>query len=294
MAIKAKDSKSKGSSAAKDGQDKKKKNESKAGEKDVVVLRADRLNEDKYERTKRIPFLDIDKIQNARILMVGCGAIGNEVAKNLVLAGFRNLSIIDMDYIVRSNLNRCLFFTDLDADKKRLKAEVIAEKIKQMDSEVKVEHYSKKIEDMPEDFIPSHNVVLGCLDNVGARLHLNAHSYYNKIPYIDAATLGLVGKVQVVIPPETSCLECGMNKTHMKIMEKRFSCTGTDITFFEQKMPAEITTTAIVSAIQVRETLKIVSGHGDKTIRNLFYYDGKRNVSDELEIDINPDCPHHY
>ena len=234
--------------------DKKSEKNGGKGKKDVgvVVLRADRLNEDKLERTKRIPFLDIDKIQKAKVLMVGVGAIGNEAAKNLILSGFRNITIIDMDYIVRSNLNRCLFFTDIDADKKRLKAEVVSEKMKLMESELKVEHYSKKIEDMPEDFIPSHDAVLGCLDNVGARLHLNAHSYYNKIPYIDAATLGLVGKVQVVIPPETSCLECGMNKTHMKIMEKRFSCTGADISFFEQKMAAEITTTAIVAAIQVR------------------------------------------
>jgi len=259
----------------------------------TVVLRADRLNEDKWDRTKRIEFLDIEKIQKAKVLMVGVGAIGNEVAKNLILEGFRHISIIDMDYIVRSNLNRCLFFTDLDADKKRLKAEVVAEKMMQMDPEVKVDFYTKKIEEMPEDFIPSHDVVLGCLDNVGARLHLNAHSYYNKIPYIDAATLGLVGKVQVVIPPETSCLECGMNKTHMKIMEKRFSCTGTDITFFEQKMAAEITTTAVVSAIQVREAAKLISGKQDKAIRNMFYYDGRTNVADELEIELNPDCPHH-
>jgi len=259
----------------------------------TVVLRADRLNEDKWDRTKRIEFLDIEKIQKAKVLMVGVGAIGNEVAKNLILEGFRHISIIDMDYIVRSNLNRCLFFTDLDADKKRLKAEVVAEKMMQMDPEVKVDFYTKKIEEMPEDFIPSHDVVLGCLDNVGARLHLNAHSYYNKIPYIDAATLGLVGKVQVVIPPETSCLECGMNKTHMKIMEKRFSCTGTDITFFEQKMAAEITTTAVVSAIQGREAAKLISGKQDKAIRNMFYYDGRTNVADELEIELNPDCPHH-
>ena len=66
-----------------------------------------------------------------------------------------------------------------------------------------------------------------------------------------------------------------------------------DIRFFEQKMAAEITTTAVVAAIHVRATAKIVSGHADKTIRNMFYYDGKRNVADELEIDLNPDCPHH-
>ncbi len=267
-------------------------NVSKSGS-ETLVLRADSLNEDKFERTKRIAWLDLEKIQKAKVLMVGVGAIGNEVAKNLILSGFRNISIIDMDYIVRSNLNRCLFFSDLDADKKRLKAEVVAEKMKLMDKDIKVDHFTSKIEDMPEEFIPSHDIVLGCLDNVGARLHINAHSYYNKIPYVDAATLGFVGKVQVVFPPETSCLECGMNKTHMKILEKRFSCTGTDITFFEQKMAAEITTTAIVSAIQVREAIKIISGHSDAIIHNLFYYDGKRNIADELEIDINPDCPHH-
>jgi molybdopterin/thiamine biosynthesis adenylyltransferase len=184
-------------------EEKKEKSKTEPKDQGPVVLRADRLNEDKWDRTKRMGFLDIEKIQNAKVLMVGCGAIGNEVAKNLILEGFRNITIIDMDYIVRSNLNRCLFFTDLDADKKRLKAEVISEKMMAMDPDVKVEHHSKKIEDMPEDFIPSHDVVLGCLDNVGARLHINAHCYYNKVPYIDGATLGLVGKVQVVYPPET-------------------------------------------------------------------------------------------
>jgi molybdopterin/thiamine biosynthesis adenylyltransferase len=131
------------------------------------------------------------------------------------------------------------------------------------------------------------------LDNIAARLHLNAHCYYNRIPYIDGATQGVIGKVQVILPPATSCLECGMNKTHMQVLEKRFSCTGAGLTFFEQKFAAEITTTSVVAAIQVREALKISSGKTDNILRNLFYYDGFNNISDELELDINPDCPHH-
>ena len=97
-----------------------------------VVLRADRLNEDRFERSKRMTWMDIEAIKKAKILMVGAGAIGNEVAKNLVLSGFHNITLIDMDYVVRSNLNRCLFFTDEHADKKVMKVDVVSEGMKRL------------------------------------------------------------------------------------------------------------------------------------------------------------------
>jgi hypothetical protein len=103
-----------------------------------------------------------------------------------------------------------------------------------------------------------------------------------------------VGKVHVVIPPDTSCIECGMNKTHNKIREMRLSCTGRDVTFFEQKIAADINTTSIVSAIQVQEVLKIIHKRWKNVIRNIFYFDGNRNVSEVLELQINPKCPHHF
>lgn len=261
--------------------------------KKKVVLTANRLNEDKFERSKRIGWLDFNKISKAKVLVVGAGALGNEVCKNLVLSGVRNLSIVDMDYIVKSNLNRCVLFCELDAEEKKLKADVVAEQLKKLDSNIKIKTYPQKIEELPEDFIPSHDVVFGCLDNIAARLHVNTHCYFNEIPFIDGGTLGMVGKVQVVLPPETPCIECGVNKTHMKVLQKRFSCIGKEITFFEDKLAAEITTTSVVSAIQVREALKILSGKKDMVIRNLFYYDANRNVSDVLELSINKECQNH-
>ncbi len=259
----------------------------------MEILRADMLKEDRFERTKRIPWIDLLKIEKAKVLIVGAGAIGNEVAKNLVLSGFKFISVVDMDHVERSNLNRCVFFSDLDADKERMKAEVVAEGMEALDESVKVNFHTKKIEDMSEEFIPSHDIVLGALDNVMTRLHINGVCYYNNIPYIDGATQGFTGKVQVVLPPNTPCLECTMNKTHMKILEKRFSCTGSDISYFEDKLAAEITTTAVISAVQVREALKIVCQKYDSVIKNIFYYDGLRNTSEIFEVDFNPMCPHH-
>ncbi len=259
----------------------------------MTTIRAGRLKEDRYERSKRIKWLNLDAIEQAHVLVVGAGAIGNEVCKNLVLSGYRNITIVDMDRIERSNLNRCLFFSDLDADKKRFKAEVVAHKLKALNEHITVSYHNDKIQKLPEDFIPSHSLVLGCLDNIAARLHVNAFCYHHNIPYIDGATEGFIGKVQVVLAPETPCLECTMNKTHMKVMNTRFSCTGRDVTFFEDKRAAEITTTSVVAAVQVREGLKSSCGGDGMLLGKIFYYNGTQNISDLFEIEINPTCPHH-
>ncbi|MFQ6061257.1 MAG: ThiF family adenylyltransferase [Thermoplasmata archaeon] len=251
------------------------------------------IDEDKYERSRRLGWFNLEKIQNAKVLVVGGGAIGNETIKNLVLSGFRRIMLVDMDRVVRSNLNRCIFFDEEDARRRRLKAEVIVEKAKRLDENLDIEYRSRRIQELSPSFIPSHDLVLGCLDNVAARLHLNAHCCRHGLPYIDAATDGFIGKVQVVLPPETPCLECAMNKTHVKIMEERFSCTGEGLVFHEPKLAAEITTTSVVSAVQTRETIKLVVGREAEIIRNLFYYDGIRNVSEILELDRNPECTHH-
>ncbi|MFQ5884488.1 MAG: ThiF family adenylyltransferase, partial [Thermoplasmata archaeon] len=237
----------------------------------VKTLRPGYLDEDKHERSKRLGWFDIEKIQDTKVLVVGCGAIGNESVKNLILAGFKKITIVDMDRVVRSNLNRCIFFDDEDAKRRRLKAKAIVEKARKLDKKVEIDCRTKMIQELPEDFIPSYDLVLGCLDNVAARLHLNAHCYRHGIPYVDAATQGFVGKVQVVLPQETPCLECGMNQTHVKIMEERFSCTGEDVIFHVPKLAAEITTTSVVSAIQTRESIKVVLGMEKELIRNVFY-----------------------
>jgi molybdopterin/thiamine biosynthesis adenylyltransferase len=244
----------------------------------MSTIRADRLKTDRFERARRIPWLNLESITKARALVVGAGAIGNEVCKNLVLSGYKNIDIVDMDRIERSNLNRCLFFTDSDAEEKKLKSDVVSEKLKLLSEDLNINSYSKKIQELPEDFLPSHDIVFGCLDNIAARLHVNAFCYHNKIPYIDGATDGFLGKVQVVIPPETPCLECTMNKTHMKVMEKRFSCTGREVTFFEDKLPAEITTTSIIASVQVREGLKVTCEKKDMLIKGIFYYNGEKNT----------------
>ncbi len=256
-------------------------------------LHAGDVDRDRHDRSKRFTWFNRDAVRDAAVLVVGAGALGNETCKDLILSGFRNISLVDMDHVVLSNLNRCVFFSDADAERRRYKADVIADKAAALDPGVDIEPHVNKIQELPEGFIARHDVVLGCLDNIESRLHVNAHAYHHGVPYIDGGTRGLVGKVQVVVPPETSCLECGMNVTHHRVKDVRYSCTGDDVTVFEPKMASDVNTTSIVSAVQVQETLKLVNGRHERLLENMFYFDGNRNVADVMKVPVDPGCPHH-
>jgi molybdopterin/thiamine biosynthesis adenylyltransferase len=250
-------------------------------------------DQDRWERSRRIGWLDLERVQQASFLVVGAGALGNEVVKDLVLAGARQLTLVDMDRVVRSNLNRCVFFREEDHLGKRFKTEAVAARARDLDPAVEVRTFEHRIEELPDEEWRKHQIVLGCLDNVGARLHANAHSYHQRVPYIDGGTNGFAGRVQVVVPPSTPCLQCGMNRSHYRILEKRHSCTGSEVTFVERKVPAEITTTALIAAVQVREALKLISRRPDAVLKHVLHYNGLRNSWNELELSIDPACPMH-
>lgn len=247
----------------------------------------------RYDRSERIPWLDLQAVFKSRVLMIGAGALGNEVAKNLALAGFRQITVVDMDHVVGSNLNRCLFFTSEDAQRKSAKAEAVCKGILRLSEDAEPKAINSRIEECSESLFSSSDVILGCLDNVNARLHANAYSYHAGRPYIDGGMEGFWGKVMVSKPPKGACLQCGMNRSHAKVAEMRFSCTGKYVVLHEPRVAAEITTTSVISAIMVREALKLVSGRKDMVLSNTLYYDGQKNTCEEMEVELNPACPVH-
>ncbi len=258
-----------------------------------VRLRTDSIDADRWERSRRIDWLDLDSIASARVLVVGAGALGNEAIKDLVLSGVRRVDVVDMDRVVRSNLNRCVFFREEDASGGELKAEVVARRAMELDPGAEVRPLVCRVEELPEDVWRSCDVVLGCLDNIAARLHVNSHACYFGKVYIDGGTRGTTGKVQVVSPPSTPCVQCAANRTHYRTLDMRHSCTGSDMTFFQPKFAAEITTTAIIAAMQVREALKILSGQGDRCLKHVALYDGLGGRWEEMELSLDPSCPNH-
>lgn len=251
------------------------------------MITTDFVDRDRFDRMRRIEWVDVDSIRGKRCLVVGAGALGNEVVKDMVLAGFRRITVVDMDHIVTSNLSRCLFFRDSDVRKVR-KADVVAARASELDPDAEITPVVSDIRDMEDwDF----DIVLGCLDNIQARMHVNAHSYYHGIPYIDGATDGMNGRVMVILPGGP-CLQCTMNRTHVEQMERRFTCTGNG-TAFVPKTASDITTTAVIAAMQVREAMKVASGRQDLCIKGVTYYNGTEGTMETLGVSIDPACMNH-
>ena len=212
-----------------------------------------------------------------------------------MLSGYSDLTLVDMDTVAPSNLNRCVMFTPEDAEKGAPKVEALARAaMRSMPfANARIRTVPSRVQELDDAFFKGFDMALGCLDNVEARLHVNSHCMKAGIPLIDGGTDGMRGKVQVVLPTDGPCIECTMNRSHMRVLEERYSCSGRDVTFFTPRLAAEITTTSIVAAMQVREALKVTHGLREAVARGIIYYDGMGNGCEVLDVERSPNCPNH-
>ncbi len=260
------------------------------------------IDADVFDRQKRVKGWDQKAVSSANVLVVGAGALGNEVVKNLVQIGVGKISVVDYDAIVHANLNRCVFFSKKNAERKDYKAGVLAERAGLLADGTQITPVFKKIEALPAEFYKQFDFAFGCLDNLGARLHLNANCY-GVLPLIDGGTSGFMGKVQAVFAP-SSCVECGMSKRDYDILWKKYSCTGDALDFLDPKMPALPTTTSAVAAIQVNEFLKMRLNADELNesdgaaaesglVGRYLFFNGLKSTVQVFEVAKRSDCPVH-
>src|SRR3954452_14550562 len=87
-------------------------------------------DEDRFDRFRLISWWEQAKLTRAKVLVIGAGALGNEIIKNLALLGIGNLFIADLDRIENSNLSRSILFRE--SDNGAFKAEVAARRAKEI------------------------------------------------------------------------------------------------------------------------------------------------------------------
>ena len=105
---------------------------------DFEILEEGSIDDDKYDRQKRIAGWDQSKITNASVMIIGAGATGNEVVKNLALTGIGKIILIDFDIIEKSNLNRCVLFNMADSIENKYKVDVVIEATKKLNPETEI------------------------------------------------------------------------------------------------------------------------------------------------------------
>jgi adenylyltransferase/sulfurtransferase len=115
-----------------------------------------------------------EMLAKAKVMVIGAGAIGNEVLKNLALLGLGHIWVVDYDTIEYSNLSRSILFREEDCKEERYKAEVIAERLEAIHPGIKVYPVVGDLrQDVGLGLIREMDVVIGCLDNLLARRELS-------------------------------------------------------------------------------------------------------------------------
>lgn len=249
-------------------------------------------DDDHYSRLRLIAWWRQERLTAAKVLVVGAGAIGNEVLKNLALMGVGHVYLVDFDDIERSNLTRSVLFRRKDCG--RGKAEVAAEAVQDLNPDTRVTAWrANVITEIGLGLFRDVNVVIGCLDNREARLWVNRQCWKVGTPWIDGAIQEINGVVKTFLPPNGACYECAMTENDYRLINLRYSCPLLrHDEMLAGKVPTAPTIASIIGGWQVQEALKIIH---DLPVESgvAHVYNGVSNQTYTTRYQFKDDCLSH-
>lgn len=247
---------------------------------------------DRYYNLRLIDWWDQEKLIQSSVMVVGCGALGNEVLKNLALVGVGKIFLVDFDEIDASNLTRSVLFRITDVGKQKVK--VAAERIKDLNPDVQtIACNADIITQVGAGVYRRMDVVIGCLDNREARLVVNRNCWQFGVPWVDGGLLIASGQLRAFIPPEGPCYECTMTEKDYQLIRQRYACTGIrreDMLL--GRVPTGTAIASIIGAMQAQEAIKLIHGISATSGEGITYNSMTRQFY-PLKYQRRADCPSH-
>lgn len=247
---------------------------------------------DRHANVRQIPWWDVEKLRASTVMVVGAGALGNEVLKNLAMVGVGRIVVIDHDRVEASNLTRSILFRRRDCG--RAKAEVAAESLRDIDPGLRVEPLVADVmTEVGWGWFRDCDLVIGCLDNREARLWVNRVCWQATRPWIDGAIQELNGVVKFFHPPQSACYECGMTDMDYRLLSLRQGCGSIPAADPGlRSIPTTPTIASIIGGLQAQEALKLLHGHAIDA-GSAMVFNGDANRFYRTNYALRPDCPSH-
>jgi molybdopterin/thiamine biosynthesis adenylyltransferase len=256
-----------------------------------MTLRLTDPEQDRYQRLRLIRWWDQEKLAKAKVLVVGAGALGNEVVKNLALLGLGNIFIADFDRIETTNLTRSVMFRREDVG--RWKAEVLAARAKELNPDCEASSICCDARyDLGLGFLKTMDLVLGCLDNREARYYMNRACYLLQKVFIDGGLDTLNGSVSIFQAPITACYECTLGPADRQELQKRISCLKSTEPEMKQHVPTAPTISSIVGGLQAQIAIRFLHGLSIPSGKRIGLY-GLSDVFFEIVLEKSEECGLH-
>jgi adenylyltransferase/sulfurtransferase len=220
-------------------------------------------------------------LSQARVAIVGCGALGSAQAELLARAGVGFLRLIDRDFVEWSNLQRQALYDERDAEAALPKAAAAAARLRAINSSIEIEAaVADLIPANADDLLADVNLILDGSDNFETRYLINDFSLSRNIPWIYGAAVGSYGVKMPILPGESCCLRCILPEPPAGAQE---TCETAGVL-------GPITTT--IAALQAADTLMILSGHREQLARRMTIVDvWSGEILQTPQPAANPDCP---
>jgi molybdopterin/thiamine biosynthesis adenylyltransferase/rhodanese-related sulfurtransferase len=236
-------------------------------------------NSTRYTRQIALPEigeLGQQKLQNARVLVIGAGGLGCPVLQNLAAAGVGCIGIVDGDIVEETNLHRQLLYTLKDCGKS--KAITAANVIKELNPNVEVKVFPEFFNTQNAfEIVSDYQVIVDCTDTISVRYLINDVSLVKKVPVVYASIYKFEGQVSVfnyINGPSYRCLfpqKEGLNAIP--------NCVTSGVLGV---LPNTL------GALQATEVLKIILEIGSVLSGKLLLYDALQYQTQIIDFSKNP------
>ena len=214
-----------------------------------------------------------ERLKKAEIFIAGAGGLGSPIAIYLAVAGVGTITIVDMDTVDQSNLNRQILHYDRDIGKKKtVSAE---EKLTAINPDITIRAIDCRIDETnAADLVGNADGIVDAMDNYPTRYLLNDIAIAKNIPLFHGAIRGFYGQATTIIPGKTPCLKCIFPKAPPK-----------------EVFPVVGVTPGVIGTVQATEVLKYLLKSGDLLTSRLFIWDGLLARGEEIYTERIPCCP---
>lgn len=218
------------------------------------------MDRDRYLRHARVEGLDQEALRAMRVVVVGAGAVGNEVVKNLTLLGVGTVEVFDFDRVEIHNLTRSVFLREADVGTP--KAAAVVARASEVDPGVRLSATDGDFwRTLSLGSLARADVAICCVDNFEARLRLSQLCLLAGVDLVNAAIDGRFVTVETfpfAAERLPACYECHLPASAYERVAERYSCGWLRRALHAERVVATTAITASVGgALAVQSALRI-------------------------------------
>jgi molybdopterin/thiamine biosynthesis adenylyltransferase len=242
---------------------------------------------ERYLRHELVAGWQQKRLEDASVIVIGVGALGNSVAQTLALAGVGRLVLCDPDVVSESNLSRAPLFRPADVG--RPKVEAARDRLRELAPDVVVDaRRARLVSGVGLSELRDADLVLGCLDSRAARLDLAGRCSLVDATLIDGGTGDWSGEVRAYMDRDGPCYGCALSPGQRAEIDGPRSCLDpVPLTPVGASQPVSGLVGCWMALLAVRALSGLEVATGTIVV------DGLAGTASHVALERAEDCPWH-